>query len=147
MTDHPPEERSIVERLARLYGIAETIREYHLADTLTEAHELVHGLAHLIRDIEECREDIVRDCTHCGSPFTYRRNDGDIACKDCPGIMPRLYRCNGCGAEGPRHDLADDPCTCYDDGHELYSATRICPMCGEQGSPHEIKTHNCEVAG
>lgn len=29
-------------------------------------------------------------CVHCGSTSTYvRLSDGDVACNNCPGIMPR----------------------------------------------------------
>lgn len=28
-------------------------------------------------------------CGHCGSTCTFYRSDGDVACNDCPGIMPQ----------------------------------------------------------
>lgn len=28
-------------------------------------------------------------CVHCGSHSTWRRSDGDVACNNCSGIMPR----------------------------------------------------------
>lgn len=27
-------------------------------------------------------------CCHCGSTSTWWRSDGDVACNNCPGIMP-----------------------------------------------------------
>lgn len=34
-------------------------------------------------------DDDAPTCTHCGSTSTYfRLTEGDVACNDCPGIMP-----------------------------------------------------------
>ena len=38
--------------------------------------------------VREYRVDVPR-CGHCGSVRTFERSDGDVACDDCPGIMPR----------------------------------------------------------
>lgn len=85
-----PDERTIVERL-------EWLADNAMAD------EVNMGLRDIIHDIEGCIEDGLRDCGHCGSPFTFRRSDGDIECYDCPGIMPHppdinVGACPDCGA-------------------------------------------------
>lgn len=134
---HDREAVTVVERLEQLERLAQT--------TDHEA-AVVHGLADLTQLIRECVDDGLRDCVHCGSPFTFRRSDGDIGCYDCRGIMPEQYRCDGCGATGTRDDLADDECAWYDDGgHHVTRDIRICPWCGEQGTPHDLQKHDCEV--
>jgi hypothetical protein len=76
------EEMTVVERLERIQGAT--------SDLHTELSEGVnHDVSEALRAIQESIEDDVRDCVHCGSPFTFRRSDGDIGCYDCRGIMPR----------------------------------------------------------
>lgn len=79
-------DRTVLERLDRLHRLARRAdieRTDHLLD------EIAAGLADLRRDLQEVLTDDVEDCVHCGSPFTFRRSDGDIGCQDCHGIMPR----------------------------------------------------------
>lgn len=45
-------------------------------------------LAALVGDVSAPDPKAPR-CSHCGSPCTYVRADGDIGCNACPGIMPR----------------------------------------------------------
>lgn len=73
--ENHPDEMSVVERLGVLAD-----------EAMSDKVNL--GLRDVIRQVEECIEDGLRDCGHCGSPFTFRRADGDIGCYDCPGIMP-----------------------------------------------------------
>jgi hypothetical protein len=51
--------------------------------------EICAGISTLVCDLTEVIEDDVRDCVHCGSPFTFVRSDGDIGCYDYRGLMPR----------------------------------------------------------
>lgn len=102
-TKHP-DERTILERL-------EWLADNAMSD------EVNIGLRDIIREIQECLNADLRNCGHCGSPFTFERSDGDIACYDCPGIMPV---CNDC----------DRGVTTYEP-----DANGNCPYCG---TPKEV---------
>lgn len=93
------EDMTISERLKRLRDIADD-------------PEVAHGISNIRREINECIEGDMRDCAHCGSPFTYRRSDGDIACYDCPGIMPEpeVKVCPWCGEQGTESELVHHDC-------------------------------------
>jgi len=130
------EELTVVERLERVLDNTDVHNDY--------ADGVRHDVSEALKAITEAIEDDVRDCVHCGSPFTYHRSDGDIGCHDCPGIMPQQYRCDGCGHTGTRDNLADDECPWYNDGtHHLAPDVRICPWCGEQGTSHDLQRHDC----
>jgi hypothetical protein len=45
-------------------------------------------LADVSGEVSQPEADAPR-CVHCGSTCTFERSDGDVACNDCPGIMPQ----------------------------------------------------------
>jgi len=80
----PPEESTVLERIQRIRNIASN-RDLSRPEA---CFELEQGLGNLHRELRECVDDDTPDCTHCGSPFTFTRTDGDTGCVDCSGIMP-----------------------------------------------------------
>jgi len=114
------DEVTVVERL-------ETLAEAAMSD------EVNMGLRDVIRQVKECINTDMPDCVHCGSPFTFRRaSDGDVACKDCPGIMPddpdiNTGACPDCGSYDTRTNPAE-PATGYT-GQPDDAVVRVCEAC------------------
>lgn len=81
------QEGKVREAIQKLVDFADTgIQNQHTAVLFKNAID--KEFAGLVDDVNKPDDDAPK-CTHCGSTSTWWRSDGDVACNDCPGIMPQ----------------------------------------------------------
>lgn len=80
-------EGNVREAIHTLVDFADTgVRNQHTADLFKNAIDT--EFAAVLGDVSAPDEEAPR-CGHCGGHSTFfRLTDGDVACNDCPGIMP-----------------------------------------------------------
>ena len=80
-------EGNVREAIHTLVDFADTsVQNQHTAHLFK--HAIDTEFATILGDVSAPDEDAPR-CGHCGSHSTYfRLTDGDVACNNCPGIMP-----------------------------------------------------------